>query len=412
LPKDANNLSIRKNIKFICFGLLLAALSGPGQTFYISFFSADIRAAFDLSIGGFNSFYSLATLASAALLVFTGSFIDTKPLRAYAVAAVGGVGVSCLFMSQISSLIALVFVFLALRHFGQGLCMHTASTSIARTFRANRGKALSLVQMGQPLSEMVFPSLAVALTLWFGWQQGWAVLGLGFIFIGVPVIVWLAGSEPRRITDDELDDQNSASRREILKDWRFYAILPFYMTSAMLLTVLFLNQQILAEERGWSVGALAAAFTFFAIMRVPASLLSGLCVDKFSARRLFPLTCVPFLLALLFLLFSRNITDGLFAYFIPYIYMGLIGMHVGTRVTMGGSLWPELYGTKHLGSIRALTYSVLVFSTAAGPVIAGLMLDKGWGYDSLLWASLIYVVLSLPFLLFALNRFPKTSILK
>jgi len=81
-------------------------------------------------------------------------------------------------------------------------------------------------------------------------------------------------------------------------------------------------------------------------------------------------------------------------------------------VTMGGSLWPELYGTKHLGSIRALTYSVLVFSTAAGPVIAGLMLDKGWGYDSLLWASLIYVVLSLPFLLFALNRFPKTSILK
>ena len=42
-----------------------------------------------------------------------------------------------------------------------------------------------------------------------------------------------------------------------------------------------------------------------------------------------------------------------------------------------GALWAELYGTQHIGAIRALVHTVMVLATAASPVLAGAMLDRG-----------------------------------
>ncbi len=45
--------------------------------------------------------------------------------------------------------------------------------------------------------------------------------------------------------------------------------------------------------------------------------------------------------------------------------------------TLFGSLWPEIYGTRHLGSIRAVTMSAAVLSTAIGPGLTGTLIDRG-----------------------------------
>ena len=45
--------------------------------------------------------------------------------------------------------------------------------------------------------------------------------------------------------------------------------------------------------------------------------------------------------------------------------------------TLFGSLWPEIYGLANLGSIRAVTVSAAVFSTAAGPGLTGTLIDRG-----------------------------------
>lgn len=46
-------------------------------------------------------------------------------------------------------------------------------------------------------------------------------------------------------------------------------------------------------------------------------------------------------------------------------------------MTLFGSLWPEVYGTDHLGSIRSVTVSVAVLATAAGPGLTGTLIDHG-----------------------------------
>jgi hypothetical protein len=54
--------------RLLAFGTLASLASAPGQTLVISLFNADMRAAFDLTHGGFGTLYMLATLASAAVI--------------------------------------------------------------------------------------------------------------------------------------------------------------------------------------------------------------------------------------------------------------------------------------------------------------------------------------------------------
>jgi MFS family permease len=62
--------------------------------------------------------------------------------------------------------------------------------------------------------------------------------------------------------------------------------------------------------------------------------------------------------------------------------MGLLGVSYGFSSTLFGALWPEVYGLKHLGSIRALTVAIMVFATAMGPGLTGFLIDRGVSYPA------------------------------
>ena len=40
---------------------------------------------------------------------------------------------------------------------------------------------------------------------------------------------------------------------------------------------------------------------------------------------------------------------------------------------LGSSTWAEIYGVKHIGSIKALTTAMMVFSTAFGTAVFGVV---------------------------------------
>ncbi|NBQ84178.1 MAG: MFS transporter, partial [Alphaproteobacteria bacterium] len=53
------------------------------------------------------------------------------------------------------------------------------------------------------------------------------------------------------------------------------------------------------------------------------------------------------------------------------------------------ALTAELYGTRHLGEIKALFLPVAVFASALSPMIMGLMIDQGFGLDALMLLNII-----------------------
>ncbi|HET6521563.1 MAG TPA: hypothetical protein VFG47_17355 [Geminicoccaceae bacterium] len=84
------------NGRFLAFGLLFSLCSSCGQTFFIALFGGEIRAAFDLSHGGFGTVYAAGTLASGPCLMWLGRASDRVDLRAFGVLVAPGLALACL----------------------------------------------------------------------------------------------------------------------------------------------------------------------------------------------------------------------------------------------------------------------------------------------------------------------------
>lgn len=50
--------------------------------------------------------------------------------------------------------------------------------------------------------------------------------------------------------------------------------------------------------------------------------------------------------------------------------------------TLFGAVWPELYGLKHLGGIRAMGVAASVFASAVEPGLTGYLIDAGVSYPA------------------------------
>lgn len=78
-----------------------------------------------------------------------------------------------------------------------------------------------------------------------------------------------------------------------------------------------------------------------------------------------------------------------------FIFLGLIGISNGLANVLGSSTWAEIYGVKYIGSIKALTTALMVFSTAFGTALFGLLIDRGFTIEQIALVSFIYILISL-----------------
>ena len=62
-------------------------------------------------------------------------------------------------------------------------------------------------------------------------------------------------------------------------------------------------------------------------------------------------------------------------------------------LTIKNSLFAEIYGTEIIGAVRSVFTTLIVFSTALGPISFGLLLDGGWTYASVFWLSVVVLLL-------------------
>ncbi|MHA1597706.1 MAG: MFS transporter, partial [Alphaproteobacteria bacterium] len=365
---------IRGNFRFLGFGLLLMLTSNFGQTFYVSLFGAAIRADFGLGNAEFGAIYSAATLGSALMLAWVGRRIDVLDLRLYVVLVFVGVSAAAVVLGISTNVFALGLALFGLRLGGQGLMTHAAVTSMARYFAARRGRAMSFAALGLPLGEATFPLMAVTLLAALGWRQTWLASGVLMVLL-IPVLLWLLqghGERHSKHLEATADDDGGAqwSRRDVLRDIRFYLVIPGVLMPPFILTGLIFHQTVLAASKGWTLEWLATAFIGYAILHVLASLVSGFLVDRFGALRLLVFYQLPLLTGLAVL----ALADGVW---VAVIYLSLAGATTGASLPVVNAMWAEVYGVAHLGAIKAMMVSMMVFATAVSPIAVGMMLDGG-----------------------------------
>jgi MFS family permease len=394
--------------RFLLFGVLAAALSGFGQTFYVGVFGGELRAAFDLTHGQYGLLYSVATLGSGILMVWAGAWIDRMSLQQFAVLVGLGVAVGAVVMGLAASAVMIGMGFFLLRLFGQGLFMHMASTSMGRHFAANRGKAVSIASKGLPLAEAVMPAAGVALIALIGWRHTWLASAVVMVVFFIPLLLWLlhgrgvrgentsTGANPTQAPGVPVSPRQW-TRSEVLRDLRFYRLLPVVLAPPLIVTAMIFHLAHLGEGKGWSMQWLATTFTGFALAHVVGLLVSGVVLDRFGARLMLRVFLFPMLAGLLVVAWLDH---PLWA----WVFMICLGASIGGAGTLLGALWPVLYGVAHLGAIRAMVHSAMMIATAIMPVTVGLALDASATMESVALVLSGYIVVALGVSWGALNR--------
>ena len=82
------------------------------------------------------------------------------------------------------------------------------------------------------------------------------------------------------------------------------------------------------------------------------------------------------------------------------VFFGLIGVTNGLCNVLGSSTWAEIYGVKYIGSIKALTTALMVFATAFGTAVFGILIDKGFSIEQISLVSAAYISISIISLFF------------
>ena len=393
------NTIFKDEWRLLFFGFLLSFWSAPGQTFFISLFSGAIREELSLTHGEFGGIYSLATLISAFAIIWTGSLIDRIDLKKFSYAIILGSAVGCLLLSVSHSAFTLLIGIFLVRHIGQGLSTLTSITSMVRYLEPIKGKATAISQTGYSMSEAIMPSIMIAMMLWLGWRTTWKVMAVIMIIVMVPAIMILLKSHEKRhaaylnqLNEDMLNSKVSYQRRqwtrsEVLRDKRFYLFIPALLAHAILFTGFIFHQIHLVESKNWSLGLWGVLFIVYASIAFLFSLISGHLIDKYGAAKLVPIGPIPLGLGLVLLSVSSHPA-------IAVCFMVLLGFSSGFVNTLSGPFFSEMYGNKHLASIKSLSTALMVFSSSLSPFLLGWFFDKGVALERLTFGGFLFVVIA------------------
>ena len=387
---------VRSNFKIIIFGFVFTFFSSIGQSFFIGLFNSNIRQELNISNAEFGYIYGIATLCSSLALIWVGKKIDDLKLVNYSLLVVVFLSFAALFFSFVNGIILLAMGIFFLRLSGQGLMAHTASVSTSRFFNQSRGKALSYIWVGMSFGEFLLPIIIVYFLTFIYWRNLWQGFSLLIILL-LPIFTYLTVKEisifsrEKKNGDNDnkvIDSIKSWTRSEVLKDFKFYTILPAMLASSFIITGIVINQTFIIESKDWGKFAMAQSFMIYSIFTVATLFFSGFLVDKFTSRKIFPLLNVPLLISLIVLaIFDHSYT--------AFVFMGFMGISNGLTNVLMSSFWAEIYGVNYLGSIRALTGALMVFSTALAAAVFGILIDLGYSIENIAIFCSIYTAISI-----------------
>ena len=394
-PKTKSRWQLfQSSAPLLAFGLLLTFFSSFGQTFLLSLYVPSIEALLGISNTTFGSLYAAATLSSAFTLPWLGGRFDKMDVRYYTVMVASGLTGALLLLSFSTHIIMVVVAFYGLRLFGQGLMSHTSVSAMARYFERNRGKAIGVATLGHPVGEATLPLLVTLLIGLMGWRSTLQLSALSVAVVVLPLSLYLLYRSKRRLQhfqksaaateDTELGD---TGLWHIFIERRFWIIAPLVFIIGYTNTAIFFFQLKLGEVRGWSPEWVAGSISAFALASALGMAGSGPLVDRLSARRLFPAFMFPYLAGLAILVFY----DQALSYPVALLFMGLSN---GAGSTIKNALLAEVYGIRVIGRVRSVFTTVMVVSTALGPVTFGIMLDAGWTFVLIFTAVAVAMVLT------------------
>ncbi len=374
-------------------GMIGVIMTSPGQTYAISVFIDYFIADLGVSRSLVSTLYTVGTLTASFALPFVGRQIDRRGSRLMITLISFVFGLACLYMGLINNALMLGLGFLALRMLGQGSLSLVSKNVINQWWVRRRGMAMGMAGMATALlGSGGFPNLINWLIPIFGWRITYMLLGLMLWLVMLPLGLIFIRNRPEEYglqpdggpTPVKQRDQTAGSPIE--ENWTvaeatrtsaFWLIVAGLASMSMLSTGLTFHIFSIFKDSGLTSTVAASVFLPIAATAAIVQLGGGILIDRIPVRILLASALFLQTLALIMAPFLRSVE-------LAYAYGLLMGVRGGLQMIVGNVVWAKYFGRLHLGSITGLTATLLVGSSALGPMPFGIARDLLGSYTLIL----------------------------
>ncbi len=398
-------------------------VSAPGQTMGVSTFTDYLIENISISRNQISTAYMIGTIGSSFLLTWAGKQYDKYGSRWIAMGASLLLAVVLVMLSQSDRIIHLfvkdeestiyaglaitvmVFLFFMLRFSGQGVLTMVSRNMLMKWFIARRGFANGIASVFITLGFSIAPLTFDGLIQGTSWRYAWIIMavGIGTVFFIFAFLFFRDNPEDLGM----LPDGEKHSHREhnvTIRPFKQFTLkearktLPFWLYALPLaifsqyITGFSFHLISIFDNAGLDREKALAIFIPISFLSVGLSFVGGWISDRIRLKYLLYIVLVGELIALLSL---AKLNDGFF-------YYGFIighGMAGGLFNVLMTVTWPRFYGRRNLGQISGFVMSLIVFSSALGPVFFSFSFTRlgSYSFACLALALITFVLLIFSF---------------
>lgn len=363
-------------IGMVVAGGVLTAMTFPGQTAGLSPFTDPLMETLDIDRTDISLSYLIATLLGASVMPLLGRVLDKYGARR-AIIWIGLIlAVVLLAASFITEVIGLTVSYVGLRMTGQGALTLAATTVIARAFTHRPGLALGIVGAVGSAGISLAPVALERLIAWTDIATVWRIEALLVLIIVVPIAFALPKDGPARTATGTLiipEREAGYTVGQSLRTGMFWVIGGAGFTIGMLATGIAFHMISILGEQGLTPVQAASNFIPQTITALIATLALGAVIDRIDPRWGVAASMLLLSGALVYLPFVSSSVSG-------FAFGLLLGASMGALKGVEAAAYVRYYGRGHIGAIRGVATSLVLASTAIGPLYFALGHEWTGGY--------------------------------
>ncbi len=357
---------------------------------------------------------SIGAILGAVVAPFTGQLVDRIGSRALLAGGCLVVGLACLYLSAVHTLLGFYLAFSLSRMADQGAIKIAAYPAVGKWFLRYRGRAIALVFCAASVGIIVLaPVVQMVIDAW-GWRAAWVVLAMVIFCLGVIPSALVMRRQPEDLglaVDGLPQDVVGASRRvgavpqphsDAANDgeprWRLKeaaATPAFWMVLVSLFAVSTASSGVGLHlvphltQQGLSPRQAVGAISVLSASGAVGALVLGFLAERFPVRVLMGLVYLLGAAGVAVLTLADTVAE-------TYLFAVLHGIASSGVNALAPILWASYYGRWSLGSIHGISRAFQVTGFAVGPLLSGLVYDATGSYqNAFLYLALVAAASSL-----------------
>jgi MFS family permease len=349
------------------------------------------------------SLYAVVGALSSPLI---GIMLDKWGARRMAIPGIVLTGlIFALFATNNGSVLYWIVLWLALSAANQLIITMVWSAAVSDVFFAGRGLALGVTFCGNGLSAFVAPLLANYLIEHVGWQLAyiWMGLGVGGLVAAVAWFMFFDRHERQRrgiaLAETAQPVLTGLSVRQGVRSPTFAKLIVAIFMAFFFTMGLVPHLIPILSEGGLARDTAVAVSSVLGVTMIVGKLGIGALADRIHARLLLAFCCgMPAIPCAMFILPADSLV-------IPVIAVGILGVAIGSQLTMTVYLATRYFGMRCFGRLFGFIGSAVAAASAIAPWAGGQIFDMTHSYAALLIAGIPVSLLS-SLLLLSLGPYP------